>query len=144
MRGDRSARPALRVKRASCVRHAKSRRRSVVQLPRYQTRGLRPCIYKGRIVISTGNIKTDSTRETNDDEEETKTEWYSSIDKDGIMIEDAVPIVRLSRVKKDKRVYGVFGSPTRSTNNKNRLIVNSVGEGAIRVCNTSGNIENGD
>jgi hypothetical protein len=43
---------------------------------------------------------------------------------------------------KDKRVYGVLGSPTRKTNNKNRLIVNSVGEGAICVCNTNGNIEN--
>ena len=63
---------------------------------------------------------------------------------DGITIEEAIPIVQLCRVKKDKRVYGVLGSPTRSTNNKNRLIVNSVGEGAIRVCNTSGNIENGD
>jgi hypothetical protein len=113
--------------------------------------------YKGRIVISTGKIKTDSSRDIpNTDGEgvsppcdnggsgETKSEWYSAIDKDGIMIEDAIPIVQLSRIKKDKRVYGVFGSPTRSTNNKNRLIVNSVGEGAICVCNTNGNIENGD
>jgi hypothetical protein len=50
--------------------------------------------YIGRIVISTGNIKTDSTREikneTIGDEAETKTEWYSAIDKDGIMIEDAL------------------------------------------------------
>jgi hypothetical protein len=50
----------------------------------------------------------------------------------------------ISIIKKDKRVYGVLGSPTRSTNNINRLIVNSVGEGAICVCNTNGNIENGD
>jgi hypothetical protein len=100
--------------------------------------------YKGRIVISTGKIKTDSSRDIPNTDGETKSEWYSAIDKDGIMIEDAIPIVQLSRVKKDKRVYGVFGSPTRSTNNKNRLIVNSVGEGAICVCNTNGNIENGD
>jgi len=145
--------------------------------------------YKGRIVISTGKIKTDFTREvkketiveeepsaTQNEEEEvkvdeevkieditekeateepiptispipteiTKNEWYSAIDKDGITIEDAIPIVQLCRVKKDKRVYGVLGSPTRSTNNINRLIVNSVGEGAICVCNTNGNIENGD
>ena len=132
--------------------------------------------YKGRIVISTGKIKTDFTREvpktptTQNEEEEVKiediteeeatkeepppissipaeittNEWYSTIDKDGITIEDAIPIVQLCRVKKDKRVYGVLGSPTRSTNNINRLIVNSVGEGAICVCNTNGNIENGD
>jgi hypothetical protein len=130
--------------------------------------------YKGRIVISTGKIKTDFTRDVPKTEEvkieegdegvrteeetieepippisstpkeETKSEWYSAIDKDGIRIEDAIPIVQLCRVKKDKRVYGVLGSPTRSINNINRLIVNSVGEGAICVCNANGNIENGD
>jgi hypothetical protein len=142
--------------------------------------------YKGRIVISTGKIKTDFTRdvpkteeqsergvrapttqneqeevkieditkeETTKEEpppisstpkEETKSEWYSSIDKVGITIEDSIPIVQLCKVRKDKRVYGVLGSPTRSTNNKGRLIVNSVGEGGICVCNSNGNIENGD
>jgi hypothetical protein len=70
-------------------------------------------------------------------------EWYSAIDKDGITVEDAVPVVRLSRQRKDKRVFGVFGG-LRSTNNKARLIVNSVGEGGICVSNTNGNIENGD
>ncbi len=46
-------------------------------------------------------------------------EWYSAIDKDGITIEDTVPVVRLSRQRKDKRVFGVFGdSNTRSSNNK--------------------------
>ena len=29
-------------------------------------------------------------------------EWYSGIDKDGISIEDTVPVVALSRNKKDK------------------------------------------
>ncbi len=100
----------------------------------------------GRIVISTGKIKTDCSGDIpkTEEDEETKTEWYSAIDKDGISIEDAIPIVQLCRVQKDKRVYGVLGSPTRNTNNKNRLIVNSLGEGAICVCNTNGNIENGD
>ncbi len=60
------------------------------------------------------------------------------------MIEDAIPVVALSRKKKDKRVFGVLGMPNRRTNNKDRLIVNSVGEGAICVSNTNGNIENGD
>ena len=91
--------------------------------------------YMGRVVIATGKIKTDFTRDN---------EWYSGIDKDGIAIEDAIPVVALSRKKKDKRVFGVFGATKRSTNDKNRLIVNSIGEGAICVCNTNGNIENGD
>jgi hypothetical protein len=117
--------------------------------------------YSGRIVISTGKIKTDLSRTVPKEEEEENevnrpinyeeiknenpnVEWYSGIDKDGITIEEAIPIVQLCRVKKDKRVYGVLGSADRKTNNKNRLIVNSVGEGAICVCNTNGNIENGD
>jgi hypothetical protein len=130
--------------------------------------------YKGRIVISTGKLKTDFSRDikketiveevsvptTQNEEdvkieditediteeepipmkpsiqtEETKSEWYSAIDKDGIRIEDAIPIVQVCRVKKDKRVYGVLGSPTRSINNINRLIVNSVGAIIYKVAN---------
>ena len=55
-----------------------------------------------------------------------------------------MPIIQLSRIKKDKRVFGVMGDPKRNNNNKCRLIVNSVGEGGICVSNTNGNIENGD
>jgi hypothetical protein len=103
----------------------------------------------GCIVISSGKIKTDySAIEEEISEEDEKlnssVEWKSAIDKEGIFIEDALPIVKLSRVKKDKRVFGVVGHPTRNNNNKERLIINSVGEGAICVCNTNGNIENGD
>ena len=70
---------------------------------------------------------------------------FSSIlyDKEGITIEDALPIIQLSRTKKDKRVFGVLGMPTRQNSRNERLIVNSVGEGAIWVCNSNGNIENG-
>ncbi len=113
--------------------------------------------YKGRIVISTGKIKTDFTRTIPNedvepnvdinrpiDKESPNIEWYSAIDKDGITIEEAIPVVQLCRVRKDKRVYGVLGSPDRTSNNQNRLIVNSLGEGAICVCNSNGNIENGD
>jgi hypothetical protein len=115
------------------------------------------------VVIATGKIKTDFSRPKENEPEpepiietnsglpkplnKTKSsedEWYSLIDKDGISVEDAIPIVRLSRKKKDKRVFGVLGTPKRNTNNKNRLIVNSVGEGGICVSNTNGNIENGD
>jgi hypothetical protein len=103
----------------------------------------------GCIVISSGKIKTDySAIEEEISEEDEKlnssVEWKSAIGKEGIFIEDALPIVKLSRVKKDKRVFGVVGDPTRSNNSKERLIINSVGEGAICVCNTNGNIENGD
>jgi hypothetical protein len=80
--------------------------------------------YIGRVVIATGKIKTDFTRlkptepepepepvidsETGEPIIENKLpkieedEWYTEIDKDGITIEVAVPIVRLSRQKKDK------------------------------------------
>ena len=98
--------------------------------------------YIGRVVISTGKIKTDASRVKEDNEAEH--EWYSLENKEGITIEDALPIVQLSRVKKDKRVYGVLGNPNRNLNNKNRIIVNGCGEGAICVANTNGNIENGD
>ena len=59
--------------------------------------------YVGRIVISSGKIATDTSK--SDD----KTEWNIKYDKEGITIEDALPMVQLSRKKKDKRVLGVFG-----------------------------------
>ena len=68
--------------------------------------------YMGRVVITTGKIKTDLTRDveapeptepdTSNIKKTPDTEWYSSIDKDGISIEDTVPVVRLSRQRKDK------------------------------------------
>ena len=63
---------------------------------------------------------------------------------DKISIEDALPIVNLSRKKKDKSVFGVLGASNRTNSRAERLIVNSVGEGGIWVCNSNGNIENGD
>ncbi len=64
--------------------------------------------------------------------------------KAGITIEDALPIIQLSRIKKDKRVFSVIGAAKRKNSRPNKLIVNSVGEGAMWVCNANGNIENGD
>jgi len=93
--------------------------------------------YVGRIVISSGKIATDSKKVDDD-------EWNTLHDKEGITIEDALPIVQLSRMKKDKRVFGVLGMSSRSNSRYERLIVNSVGEGGIWVCNSNGNIENGD
>jgi len=92
--------------------------------------------FEGRIVISTGKIATDTN--TND------TDWIVLYDKDGITIEDALPITQLSRKKKDKRVFGVVGASKRNNSRPGKLIINSVGEGAIWVCNSNGNIENGD
>jgi len=53
-------------------------------------------------------------------------------------------MIELSRKKKDKRVFGVLGDKRRSNSRIERLVVNSVGEGAMWVCNSNGNIENGD
>ena len=94
-------------------------------------------LYVGRIVISSGKIATD-TRKVDDNE------WEIKYDKEGITIEDALPIVQLSRQKKDKKVFGVLGMSTRSNSREERMIVNSIGEGGIWVCNSNGNIENGD
>ena len=92
--------------------------------------------FEGRLVVASGKIKTDYSDENN--------KWKSLYDKEGITIEDALPIVALSRQKKDKKIFGVLGLAGRASNNKNRLIVNSGGEGAICVANSNGNIENGD
>jgi hypothetical protein len=91
--------------------------------------------YVGRIVIATGKVATDT---------KPNEEWEIKYNKDGLGIEDAVPMIQLSRNKKDKRVFGVLGDPKRSNTRQERMIVNSVGEGGIMVCNSNGNIENGD
>ena len=92
--------------------------------------------YEGRIVISTGKIGTQIGNE--------KDGYDIKYDKEAIGIEDTHPIVELSRNKKDKRVFGVLGMKNRKNSNEKRLIVNSVGEGGIWVCNSNGNVENGD
>ena len=91
--------------------------------------------YMGRIVVSTGKIATDM--KTND-------EWEIKYDKEGITIEDALPEIELSRTRKNKRVFGVLGLSKRGNSRPERMIVNSVGEGGIWICNSNGNIENGD
>jgi hypothetical protein len=91
--------------------------------------------YLGRIVVSSGKIATDT---------KINEEWEIKYDKEGITIEDALPMIELSRKKKDKRVFGVLGMPTRQNSRAERMIVNSVGEGGIWICNSNGNIENGD
>ncbi len=41
-------------------------------------------------------------------------------------------------------MFAVLGEPKRNYSITERLIVNSVGEGGLWVCNSNGNIENGD
>lgn len=82
--------------------------------------------------------------------------------KNGIDINEALPEVDLSDEFKDNKVIGVI-SGVEDENDEyrkslissgsfnyfakkdvNRLIINSLGEGAILVCNKNGNLENGD
>ncbi len=59
-------------------------------------------------------------------------------------IEDALPQIELSRTEKNKKVFGVLGKSNCGNSRVERMVINSVGEGAIWVCNSNGNIENGD
>lgn len=92
--------------------------------------------YMGRIVVSTGKIATDTSDQDGN--------WTIKYGEDGITIEDALPEIALSTVRKDTRVFGVMGDPNRINSRSSRLIVNSVGEGGIWVANTNGNLQNGD
>ena len=86
-------------------------------------------------------------------------------DKEQISIDDAIPIVKLSEEANDSKVFGVISNredlafPTNDNRRcfqigtlkfktdikkTNKIIVNSVGEGGILVCNQNGNIKNGD
>ena len=78
-------------------------------------------------------------------------------------IDESLPTIMLSNARNDKKVYGIvssledpneltrqynvgiFGSTMEKNGlDDNRVIVNSIGEGAIWVCNINGNLENGD
>ncbi len=76
-----------------------------------------------------------------------------------IDIDNAVPIVDLCKSRKSKKVLGViakfeidgdkrhgmdFGYIQVCDKDKNRLYINSIGEGGVWVCNSNGNFENGD
>jgi hypothetical protein len=92
--------------------------------------------YEGRIVISSGLIATQIGNQNDG--------YDIKYDKEGIYVEDAHPIIQLSRTKKDKRVFGVLGRKNRNNSNEKRMIINGIGEGALWVCNSNGSIENGD
>jgi predicted acyltransferase (DUF342 family) len=88
---------------------------------------------------------------------------YRNLDNlEKICIDEAIPIVELSNKPNDQRVFGVisgFEEPKSKQRtfrignirfNKEKdiydtkVIVNSVGEGAIKICNLNGNFVNGD
>ena len=80
--------------------------------------------------------------------------------KSGITINNSLPIVALSTIQQDKKVFGVISAsedpsgnsriygPGPFKRNRNRpdtrLFINSVGEGAIWVTDYNGNLDNGD
>ena len=80
--------------------------------------------------------------------------------KEAIQISESLPIVKLSTSAQDKKVFGVIAEKEEGTTRKyamgalvslydkkegdNRLIINSLGEGAVWICNINGNLENGN
>jgi hypothetical protein len=87
---------------------------------------------------------------------------YGSMGQEDISINDAMPKVALCSQANDKRAYGVvsnvedadsderrftlglWGSAMEKPEGDDRVIINSVGEGAMWITNINGNIENGD
>jgi len=73
-----------------------------------------------------------------------------------ISIDEAIPMVKLAKKSKDKRVFGVIGGTDKEGKFKvgnmyfktkhliERYIIQSLGEGGIWVCNINGSLENGD
>jgi len=56
-----------------------------------------------------------------------------------VSLDDSVPYVRLSSKARDPAVFGVLNVTDSGT-----LLVNSLGEGAVWVCDANGNLQNGD
>ncbi len=89
-------------------------------------------------------------------------EYKSFNNHNSISINEALPSIKLSSKRNEKSVFGVisdkedknestreytvgnFVSVYEKQSDDNRLIINSLGEGAIWVCNINGNLENGD
>ena len=87
---------------------------------------------------------------------------YMAMSGSNISINDSMPTVELASKAKDKRVFGVISDSEDSDSEErefsvgafvtaydkvdgdDRVIINSVGEGAMWVTNINGNIENGD
>jgi hypothetical protein len=86
---------------------------------------------------------------------------HYNLDGSALHINEALPVINLCNTIQDKRVFGVisdmeehnapreyqlgvFVTVLERTEHDDRLIVNSVGEGMIYVCNKNGNFTNGD
>jgi len=101
----------------------------------------------GLIVVSTGKYISEDDKGI-------------TLGKSAISIDDSMPVVELAAQARQKSVYGVVsriedgeereyvGSGMRMKAAKglgeHRLIINSLGEGAIWVCDANGPLENGD
>ena len=74
-------------------------------------------------------------------------EYYKKKNKKSIDIIESLPIVELSKTIKDKKVFGVISDKVEvnvKIENHYETSINSIGEGAIWVCDINGNLENGD
>jgi hypothetical protein len=86
---------------------------------------------------------------------------YNNLNGSSIQINEALPEVELTNTAQDKRVFGVISDREDENSNRKyeqgafvsvfdkiegdeRLIINSLGEGMIWVCDKNGNLENGD
>ena len=86
---------------------------------------------------------------------------YMNLDNDmKPKINESLPICEISNKEKDKKVFGVISDKEdedrvyhtgawasvydKANVNEKRYFINSVGEGAMWVCNTNGDLENGD
>jgi len=85
---------------------------------------------------------------------------YNNINNGNLYINEALPIVDITNTYQDKKVFGVisdreddgdrtytqgtFVSVIEKVNGDERLIINSVGEGMIWICDKNNVIENGD
>ena len=119
--------------------------------------------YIGKIVISNGDVSSIVKDESGN--------LLVGTGKKGITINESIPRVILCNTYKDKRVFGAISPEEEEENVKsmgnretekhfrqgnfvsvvtglpaedNRIFINAVGEGAIWVINSHGNIENGD
>jgi hypothetical protein len=111
----------------------------------------------GLIVVANGSFKRYDERPSVD-------AWVTG--KEAITIAEALPIVELAAVPNDKRAFGVISNRPNEylvdtetgeyeedqdgiakgfgNIHSEQVRINSIGEGAIWVCNISGNLENGD
>ena len=87
---------------------------------------------------------------------------YASLNSNSITINEALPKILLTTKRNQKNVFGVISDSEDENSNlrtyeqgrfvsvynkpkdDTRLIINSLGEGGIWVCNINGNLENGD